>query len=379
MLAPDTLQLTWWILIVVLFCAFVVTDGFDFGALILLPWVAKSDERRRVVLNAIGPTWEGNQTWLICAIGATFAAWPLVYGVTFSGLYVPMMLALFSLFARPVGFDYRSKLKSRWWRVTWDSVLCGGGFISASLFGLVAGNLFVGLPFTLDQDYRLDCHVTLFDLLHAFPVTVALATVAMCMMHGGAYVQRRVDSTFSIEIGRWTTGAALAFAVLFASCALWVATTLPGLHVSSLLMPAATQNENYLSSQFVAGGWARNFVRYPWLAALPVSAWSCSVATAILSRSQHWIAAFCASSIAVLSVVGSVAVALFPVLVASSENPAASLTVWNATSSPRTLQVMLFVAVIFVPLIVLYTNYVYRTLRGKITVEMIRDQSTKLY
>src|SRR5271165_1600695 len=154
MLDPDVLRLLWWLIIVVLVAGFMVTDGFDLGALILLPCVGKTDEQRRIVLNAVGATWEGNQTWLVTAIGATFAAWPLVYAVSFSSLYVVMILALFALFARPVGFDYRSKLAGRRWRASWDWALFAGGLVPVVMFGLLAGNLFMGLPFRLDSDFR---------------------------------------------------------------------------------------------------------------------------------------------------------------------------------------------------------------------------------
>jgi len=379
MFEPDTLRLAWWLLIIVLFAGFVVTDGFDLGALILLPWVGKTDEQRRVVLNAVGATWEGNQTWLITAVGATFAAFPQVYAVSFSGAYIVMMLALFALFARPVGFDYRSKLQSRRWRTAWDWALFAGGLVPAVAFGLLAGNLFIGLPFRLDSDFRMAYSGHFTSLFQPFAVLVAVAAVALCAMHGGAYVQRRTEPAFARAIGRRTSGAALIFTLLFVICGAWLATSLPGLRFDTAALLQAPAAGSARLPQHVAGGWTGNFVRCPGLLALPLLAVLGAMATALLSRTAHWTAAFCSSSLTVLAAIFTTGVTLFPVLLPSSIDPASSLTLWNASSSPRTLKIMLIVAALFVPLIVLYTGWVYRVLRGPITVEDIRSHGAKLY
>jgi cytochrome bd ubiquinol oxidase subunit II len=379
MFEPDTLRLVWWLLIVVLFAGFVVTDGFDLGALILLPWVGKSDDQRRVVLNAIGATWEGNQTWLITAIGATFAAFPPVYAVGFSGTYMVMMLALFALFARPVGFDYRSKLQSRRWRSAWDWALFAGGLVPTVAFGLLVGNLFIGLPFRLDSDFRAAYSGHFTSLFQPFAVLVAIAAVALCAMHGGAYVQGRTEPAFARAIARRTAAAALIFALLFAICGGWLATSLPGLRFDTVTLLQAPAAGSARLAQHVAGGWTGNFVRCPGLLALPLLAVLGATATALLSRAARWTAAFCSSSLAVLAAISTAGVTLFPVLLASSMDPASSLTLWNASSSPKTLKIMLIVAALFVPLIVLYTGWVYRVLRGPITVEDIQSHGAKLY
>lgn len=379
MFEPDTLRLVWWLSIVVLFAGFVVTDGFDLGALILLPWVAKTDEQRRVVLNAVGATWEGNQTWLITAVGATFAAFPAVYSVSFSGTYMVMMLALFALFARPVGFDYRSKLQSRRWRSAWDWALFAGGLVPTLAFGLLVGNLFIGLPFRLDSDFRATNSGHFINLFQPFAVLVAIAAVALCAMHGGAYVQGRTESAFARAIARRTTAAALIFALLFAIGGGWLLTSLPGLRFDTATLLQAPAAGSVRLPRHVAGGWTGNFVRCPGLLALPLLAVLGAVATAWLSRAAHWSAAFCSSSLAVLAAISTAGSALFPVLLASSLDPASSLTLWNASSSPKTLKIMLIVAVLFVPLIVLYTRWVYRVLRGPITVNDIQSHGAKLY
>ena len=151
----ETLKLIWWVLVGVLLIGFALTDGFDLGAAILIPVVGKTDNERRAVINTIAPHWDGNQVWLITAAGALFAAWPVVYAASFSGFYWAMLLVLFSLFVRPVGFDYRSKVENQRWRSSWDWGLCIGGIIPSVIFGVAFGNLLQGVPFHMDDSMRI--------------------------------------------------------------------------------------------------------------------------------------------------------------------------------------------------------------------------------
>ena len=379
MLEIETLKLVWWLIIAVLITGFVLTDGFDLGALILLPWVGQTDDERRVVLNAVGATWEGNQTWLVTAAAATFAAWPLVYAVSFSGLYFAMLLALFALFLRPVGFDYRSKLTDPRWRATWDRALFVGGLVPTLVFGLLLGNLFVGLPFRLDDDFRSVYHGGFLDLFHPFAVLVALAATLLCMMHGGAYLRLRTQGALAQRIGRWTLGVGAALTVLLLGCGAWLASSLPGLRMAggAGLSPLSAA----LVSQLVMApaAWADHYVRAPGLLVLPGASLLAIAATMALTGARHFRLAFCSSAGAVIATLSSAGVALFPFVLPSSLAPAASLTLWNASSSPRTLQIMLWVVLLFVPLILLYTGWVYRVLRGPITVEQVRSDGKRLY
>jgi cytochrome bd ubiquinol oxidase subunit II len=379
-LEPDTLRLAWWVVIAVLIVGFVLADGFDLGALILLPWVGRTDDERRVVLNAVGATWEGNQTWLVTAAAATFAAWPLVYAVSFSGLYFAMLLALFALFLRPVGFDYRSKLADTRWRAAWDWALFIGGLVPALVFGLLLGNLFVGLPFKLDDDLRSVYTGGFLDLFHPFACLVALAAVALCTMHGGAYLQMRLQGGLGRRVAGCTLAAAGVLMLLFVVCAAWLATALPGLRVEGAVHPWAPLTPA-VSAGIVAApaAWAGNYARAGVLLALPVGALLAIAATAALTRAGRGRPAFVASAFAVVATLLSAGVALFPFVLPSSVAPAASLTLWNASSSPKTLQIMLWVVMLFVPLILIYTGWVYRVLRGPITVEQVRADSKRLY
>ena len=358
MLDPSSLRLVWWLIILVLIVGFVVTDGFDLGALILLPRIAKSDEERRVVLNTIGPTWEGNQTWLITAAAATFAAWPIVYAVTFSGLYFAMLLALFGLFCRPVGFDYRSKLADARWRAAWDWALFAGGLVPTAVFGLLLGNLFLGLPFRLDEEFRSVYLGGFLDLFHPFACLTALLAIVLCAMHGGAYVQSRVEPGFARRIGHHTIAAALLLAVLLVIWAVWLATGLDGFRI---------------------GGWTSNYAHLPGLLAIPLAALLAVIGTAFATRAGRYGLAFASSAGTVITVLVAAALALFPFVLPSSLDPGSSLTLWNASSSPHTLQIMLWAVLLFLPLIILYTRWVYRVMRGPITVEQIRGHGKWLY
>jgi cytochrome d ubiquinol oxidase subunit II len=379
MLEINTLKLVWWLIITLLIIGFVLTDGFTLGALILLPWVGKTDDERRVVLNAVGATWEGNQTWLVTAAAATFAAWPLVYAVSFSGLYFAMLLALFGLFLRPVGFDYRSKLVNPRWRAAWDWALFAGGLVPTLVFGLLLGNLFVGLPFRLDEDLRSVYRGGFLDLFHPFAIVVALAATVLCALHGGAYLQLRVQDALLQRIVCKTVGLAGVLTLLLFGCAAWLCSSLPGLRIVSGggLLPLSAD----MTSRIVAvpAGWADNYAHTPALLGLPLAALLAIAATAALTKAGHRRLAFCSSACAVISVLLSAGVALFPFVLPSSLMPAASQTLWSASSSPKTLQIMLWVVLLFVPLILFYTGWVYRVLRGPITVELVQASAKQLY
>ena len=189
----EILRLIWWALLGVLLIGFALTDGFDLGVAALLPFVARDDAERRMVINAIGPTWEGNQVWFILGGGAIFAAWPFVYAVSFSGFYLAMFLVLAALILRPVGFKYRSKKPSRAWRSRWDWALFVGGFVPALVFGVAVGNVLLGAPFRLDGDLRSFYDGTLLGLFTPFSLLTGLLSVTMLVLHGAAWLAIKVE------------------------------------------------------------------------------------------------------------------------------------------------------------------------------------------
>src|SRR5947207_6959527 len=218
-----TLKVIWWCTVGLILIVFALTDGWDLGIGMLSPFLGKSDLERRVILRAIEPNWEGNQTWLVIAGGVLFAAWPLVYAASFSGMYLAMLLVLFALFFRPVGFKYRNKLKDARWRTAWDWGLFIGGFVPALVFGIAFGNLLQGVPFHVDGDLRTYYTGSFWQLLNPFALLAGVISVALLAMHGAAYVRLRVDGNIQARAGRAASIAGVILVVAFAAAGAWVA------------------------------------------------------------------------------------------------------------------------------------------------------------
>ncbi len=220
------IELAWWALVGVLLIGFAITDGMDMGVGNLLPFLGKNDAERRIIINTVGPHWDGNQVWFITAGGAIFAAWPAVYAAAFSGFYLAMLLVLFALFFRPVGFDYRSKIDNLKWRNAWDWGLFAGGFIPSLIFGVAFGNLLQGVTFHLDEFLRVSYDASfiwaLLPLLNPFAILAGLVSVAMLTGHGSTWLQMRAD--LSIAKRAQTMGMVLGVATsaLFALAGLWI-------------------------------------------------------------------------------------------------------------------------------------------------------------
>jgi cytochrome d ubiquinol oxidase subunit II len=375
----ETLKLIWWVLIGALLIGFAVTDGFDMGVGILLPFLGRTDSERRVIINAIGATWEGNQTWLITAGGALFAAWPLVYAVSFSGFYVAILLVLFALFFRPVGFDYRSKLPDPRWRAAWDWGLFAGSFVPALVFGVAFGNLLLGVPFHFDANLRSFYTGSFWALLNPFALLAGVVSVSMLVLHGSTYLQIRSIGEIHQRAMWAAVGAAAVLIVSFAAAGVVVARAIDGYRITA--MPAAGLAWTPLAKtvETAAGAWLANYAAYPWMKAAPVAGFAGALLAAGLSRAGWPKVAFVASAVAVAGVILTAGFSLFPFVLPSSTNPGHSLTVWDAVSSRLTLSIMFWVVLVFLPLIAVYTSWVYAVLRGKITPEMIETEGTSMY
>ena len=365
-LTYEHLRVIWWLLLGVLLIGFAVTDGFDLGTGILLPFVARTDGERRVAINTVGPVWEGNQVWLILGAGAIFAAWPLVYAVAFSGFYLAMLLVLCALILRPVGFKYRSKLDAPRWRETWDWMLFVGGLIPTLIFGVAVGNALLGAPFTFDDSLRMTYHGNLFGLLTPFALLCGLVSVAMLTMHGGAWLAVKTDGPVAERARNATLYAGLALIVLFALAGLW-AKYLDGYQIVGTLAHDAPSNPLGKTVVRKTGQWLANYHAQPWTILGPILGFGGAALAILASRARFAIGAFLASSLAVAGVVATAGLSLFPFLLPSSSDPSASLTVWDASSSQTTLLIMLIAALIFVPIILAYTSFIYAVLRGKVT------------
>ncbi len=375
----ETLKLIWWLFIGVLLIGFAIMDGFDMGVATWLPFLGKNDDERRVIINAIGATWEGNQTWLITAGGAIFAAWPLVYATAFSGLYIALLLVLFALFFRPVGFDYRSKLPNPAWRNGWDWALFAGSAIPALIFGVAFGNLLIGLPFHYDDTLRSFYTGSFWGLLNPFALLCGVVSLTMLMMHGAIYLQLRTDSAVQQRAKKAALITGIVCAIAFALAGLWVAFGIDGYRITSIQNVNAALNPLAKTVGKSAGAWLTNYYSYPWMLLAPIAGFA-GIALALLSsNAKKEKSAFVFSSTAIAGIILTAGFSMFPFIMPSSTNPVSSLTIWDAVSSEKTLGIMFVVTIIFLPLILLYTSWVFRVLRGKVTVQSIQDNTHTAY
>lgn len=380
LISYEALRLIWWLLLGVLLIGFAVMDGFDLGAQALLPFVAKTDLERRSVINAVGPTWEGNQVWLVLGGGAIFAAWPLIYAAAFSGFYMAMFLILLALILRPMAFKYRSKREGEAWRARWDAILCFSGALPAVLFGAATSSALLGSPFS----YGADLGVTFeglrafLRLLHPFALLCGLTSLAMMVAHGAGWLAFKLEGDVAARARKIGASAALAAAGLFVLGGIWVA-FLDGHRIVSAVSTEAASNPLRKTVELVQGGWLSNYAAFPLAIAAPVLGIFGMLGAAFALRKSGARLALLASGIGIAGIVATVGVSAFPFFLPSIVDPRAGLTVWDASSSHFTLFVMLGGTAIFMPLILLYTAWVYRILRGKVDVAAIAKGDTHAY
>jgi len=369
----EMLRLIWWTLLGVLLIGFALTDGFDLGVATLLPFVARSDAERRMVINSIGPTWEGNQVWFILGGGAIFAAWPFVYAVSFSGFYLAMFLVLAALILRPVGFKYRSKRPDPAWRARWDWALFVGGLVPALVFGVAVGNVLLGAPFRLDGDLRAFYDGTLLGLFTPFTLVCGLLSVAMLVLHGAAWLSIKVEHGPVHDRARgFGTVAAIASILLFAVGFAFVAWGDIGYRIVGAVDPLGPSNPLRMTAERAGGAWLDNYATYPWMTALPMLGFAGAVLALVGIRRGREVLAFAGSSLAATGIIATVGCAMFPFILPSSIDAHSSLTVWNASSTPKTLGIMLFVTLVFLPIVLAYTAWAYRVMFGRVTAEAVR-------
>ena len=375
----ETLKLIWWGLIGLLLMGFALTDGFDMGVGALLPFLGKNDSQRRVMINTIGPHWEGNQVWFVTAGGALFAAWPLVYASAFSGMYAALMIVLFALFLRPVGFDYRSKMDSERWRKNWDWALFVGSVVPPIIFGVAFGNLFLGLPFYFDELLRPNYEGNLFGLLTLFPLLSGLLSLSMLIMHGAVWLGLKTNGEVRVRAAAAAWKASLATVLLFGGCGIWIVLGMTGLALTDIPDTNAALSPLLKQVSQSEGAWLHNFSVYPQLWVFPALGLVMPVLGAVLVLRQKESWAFVCSSLAIVGVIATAGVSLFPFVMPSSINPNHSLTVWDATSSALTLNIMLVVAMVFVPCVLGYTSWSYYKMRGRIDEAYVEANSHSMY
>jgi len=366
----ETMRFIWWVFLGALLIGFAITGGADLGVGTLLPFLGKNDAERRVIINSVGPTWEGNQVWFVTAGGALFAAWPMAYAVAFSGFYLALFLTLSALWLRPIGFDYRSKLANSTWRNSWDWALFVGGFVPSLIFGVAFGNLLLGVPFQLDDDMRIFYQGSFWQLLTPFALLAGVVSLSMLLTHGAVFLQMKSVADINERSKKAVTFFVVLTLVAFAFGGVWIA-NMDGYHVASEILHDGPSNPLLKFVHKENGLWLNNFRTYPLLWSIPGLAFVAGFATLALSKVDRPGLAFISSSLTMTAIILTAGVAMFPFLIPSSLSLNSSLTVWDASSSLTTLKIMFWVTVIFLPIVIVYTSWVFRVLRGKITVEHI--------
>jgi cytochrome bd ubiquinol oxidase subunit II len=331
------LNTTWFIIIGVLITGYAILDGFDLGVGVLHLFT-KNNKERRISMNAIGPVWDGNEVWLLTAGGAMFAAFPIVYATVFSGFYIAFMLLLFALIFRAVSLEFRGKVDSAWWQKTWDLAFGISSLVAAILFGAAIGNVLRGLPITADGSLN----ISFIEMLNPYSLLIGVLSLVMFVMHGASYMTLKTEGDMQQRMAGWMIKAWMAFIVLYLVASL--ATVL----VSKFLF------EGILGSIFF-------WILLPLLLAA-------AVYIPIAVQRKFYLRGFFSSCMVIACAIGLMGVGLFPRMAPSSINLDYSLTIHNASSSPRTLQIMLIIALIGMPLVIAYTAFIYTVFKGKVVV-----------
>ncbi len=330
-----TLNDIWFVVFVIVIAGYLILDGFDMGVGILHLIVAKNDTERRITLNSIGPVWDGNEVWLILGGGVLFAAFPMAYASLFSGFYLAMMLVLLVMILRTVAIEFRSKRPGVRWRTTWDIVFSLTSLGLALLLGVAFGNVISGVPI----DARGNMQVTLIELLTPFALLVGLTTVAMFALHGGIYLTMKTEGDLQARVRRWIPKIMVAFFVL-----------------NTLVVIATVAFRQGITQRYLTDIWPVIF---------PAGALIALIVAWRMLRTGHDFIAFVASGAMIALLLISGAIGMFPNLLISTTNPDFNLTIYNAASADNTLTVMLIIALIGMPIVLLYTTGVYYFFRGK--------------
>jgi cytochrome d ubiquinol oxidase subunit II len=329
------LEVLWFILVAVLFVGFFFLEGFDFGVGMLMPFLGRSDQERRVVINTIGPFWDGNEVWFITAGGAMFAAFPHWYATLFSGFYMALFLMLLALIGRGVAFEFRSKVEDPRWRSTWDWIIFVGSFLPPLLWGIALANLMKGVPIDAQMNYV----GTFWDLIHVYSIMAGVSIVLLFLLHGALFLSLKTEGelrdrarAMAMKLGVWTTIVMFGFIVL-----------------SYLQTDMFTQRGINPGAIPLIAGMALVSVRF-----------------FLQAKKEGW--AFVMTGITIALSTVTVFMSLFPRVMISSLNPEWSLTIYNAASSPYTLKVMTIVALTVVPFVLAYQAWTYWIFRKRVTV-----------
>jgi cytochrome d ubiquinol oxidase subunit II len=329
------LNTIWFLLVGVLLIGYAILDGFDFGVGVLHLFT-RGEDRRRININAIGPVWDGNEVWLLTGGGALFAAFPIVYATVFSAFYLALILLLFALILRAVSLEFRGKVESPTWRAVWDWAFGIGSLLPSILLGVALGNILRGIPIDATGSFT----GSFLGLLNPYSITVGILTLVLFVMHGAIYMTMKTSDNHRQWMMKWITPSWVAFIVLYS---------------------LAT-----LATFFEAGFLFQGLLTNPLFWVLILLLFGSVLYVPVALKGEKYFRAFVASSTLIASVIGLAAVSLFPRLVPSNIDLAYSLTIYNASSTPRTLSTMLIIALTGMPIVIGYTIFIYRVFRGKV-------------
>jgi cytochrome d ubiquinol oxidase subunit II len=375
----ETLKMLWWLLIGILLIGFVITDGFDMGVGALIPVIGKSDDERRMMINSIAPHWDGNQVWLITGAGAIFAAWPAVYATAFSGFYIAMMLTLFALFFRPVGFDYRSKIEDPRWRNSWDWAIFAGSAVPPIVFGVAFGNLLQGVPFTLNEFLQSQYQGSFFELLNPFALLVGIFSLTLFLLQGSTWLQMKTEGELYERARLVSLICAPLAIILFVLAGVWVTYGIDGYVITSIGDLNGPSNPLLKTAELQPGAWLANYDKYPLTMLAPAAGLLFPVLLWIASKFDRSGLAFICSSITQAGVLLTFAFSMFPFIMPSSIDANVSFTVWDAVSSEKTLNIMTMAAALFLPIILLYTSWCYLKMFGRLGKEFMAKYKHSAY
>ena len=378
MLDYEILRFIWWVLIGVLLIGFAVTDGFDMGVLTLLPFAGKKEIEKRIMINSIAPHWDGNQVWLLTAGGAMFAAWPTVYAASFSGFYIAMILVLAALFFRPVGLEYRAKIDNPTWRKAWDWGLFAGGAVPSLVFGVAFGNLLQGVPFEFNDFMSVKYTGSFWGLLNPFALLCGVLSLSMLTTQGSAWLQMKTTSELRDRARTITQVGAIVTLATFVLAGIWLVFK-DGYIVTSMIDRNGPSSPLGKQVALEAGAWFNNYKEMPILWVFPLLAVGAALLNVAASKANRNGFAFLFSSLTMAGIIFTAGIAMFPFIMPSISHPEMSLLMWDSTSSKLTLTLMLFLAVIFVVLILAYTVWSYSKMFGRLDSEFIEENKNTLY
>ncbi|XWO13898.1 Cytochrome bd-I ubiquinol oxidase subunit 2 [Candidatus Hepatincola sp. Pdp] len=374
LLSYESLRVIWWCLLGVLLIGFAIMDGVDLGVATLLPFIAKTEEERKIALHTVAPYWEGNQVWLLLGGGAIFAAWPAVYAVSFSALYLILFLLLLAIILRPISFTFREKIQNKIWKRVWAYTHFVAGIVPAVLAGVAVGNVILGIPFSISaEDLSITYSGTFLALLNPYALLIGLISLVMLVTQGAIYSALKTEGNIAIRSAKIANKAVFLLLFLYVIASIVSMFFIEGYVLGSTMVHNAPSNPLHKVVLKQRGALYHNFIKLYWPILAPILVIGGIVFTSIFLKSKAFVKAFISNSVTILGIVATAGVTTFPFILPSSSDLISSLTVWDSSSSKLTLRLMLVVTIVFIPIIIFYTSWMFHVLRGKISIQDAQD------